>query len=69
MESVKKLTKITIILGLILFIGRFVYINVILPVPFKHELETCLANSQKLNDPLEVEIAEELCLSVYPHFN
>ncbi|HJO90025.1 MAG: hypothetical protein QGH85_00870 [Candidatus Pacebacteria bacterium] len=69
MESVKKLTKITIILVFIAFAGQFVYINIILPSPFRNELKTCINNSQKLNDSMAVKIAEELCFDVYPHFN
>ena len=69
MESVKKLTKITIILVFIAFAGQFVYINIILPSPFRNELKTCINNSQKLNDSMAVKIAEELCFDVYAHFN
>lgn len=67
MYNLKKLINITIILVSITFIGKFVYANVILPLPFRHELEICLKNSQKLKDPLAVDIAKELCLDVYPH--
>lgn len=67
MYNLKKLVKITIILVFITFIGKFIYISVILPLPFKHELEICIKNSQKLKDSLAVDIAKELCLDVYPH--
>ncbi|MFQ5662012.1 MAG: hypothetical protein ACE5F2_02045 [Candidatus Paceibacteria bacterium] len=69
MESVKRLFKITIVLIFIAFAGRFIYANIILPSPFRNELETCLNNSQKLNDSMAVKIAEQLCYDVYPHFN
>lgn len=69
MESIIKLAKITAVLVLVTFVGQFVYINIILPSPFRNELETCIKNSQHLDDPLMVEIAEGLCLDVYPHFN
>ncbi len=69
MSSLKKLIKIAIILILVAFTGQFVYVNIVLPMPFRHELETCLENSQRLTDPLALEIAEELCYDVYPHFN
>ena len=69
MESVKKLAKITIVLIFIAFAGRFVYINIILPIPFQNELETCLENSKRIDDPAAMKIAESLCLGVYPHFN
>lgn len=69
MKRVKRLIKITAILIIVAFAGRFVYINMVLPSPFQNELEICLENSKKLMDPLEVEIARELCLDVYPHFN
>lgn len=67
MYNLKKLVKITVILVFITFIGKFIYISVILPLPFKHELEICIKNSQKLKDSLAVDIAKELCLDVYPH--
>jgi hypothetical protein len=69
MESIIKLVKITAVLVFIAFVSQFVYINIILPSPFRHELEVCIENSQRLTDPLAVEIAEGLCLDVYPHFN
>ena len=69
MKSVKKLAKITIVLIFIAFASQFVYVNIILPSPFRNELETCLSNSQKLDDSMAVKIAEQLCLDVYPHFN
>ena len=69
MKSVKKLIKIAVLLTLVAFVFKFVYTNIILPSPFRHELEICLKNSQRLADPLAVEIAEGLCLDVYPHFN
>lgn len=67
MYNIKKLIKISIILILIAFIGKFIYVSIILPLPFKHELEICLKNSQKLTDPIAVDIAKGLCLDVYPH--
>lgn len=69
MESVKRLAKITIVLIFIAFASQFIYVNIILPSPFRNELETCINNSQKLSDSMAVKIAEELCLDVYPHFN
>ncbi len=69
MRKVKRLIKIAIILTFIAFAGRFVYANIILPSPFRNELETCFKNSEKLKDPMEVSIAKSLCLDVYPHFN
>jgi hypothetical protein len=69
MDSVKRLTKITIVLIFIAFAGRFIYVNIILPSPFRNELEICLNNSQKLEDSMTVKIAEDLCYAVYPHFN
>jgi hypothetical protein len=69
MKSVKRLIKIAIMLTLISFAGQFVYINIILPSSFSGQRERCLENSNKFNDPLEVEIAEKLCFEVYPHFN
>lgn len=69
MESIKKLAKVTVVLIVIAFAVKFVYANIILPSPFRHELEICIENSQRLNDPFAIEIAEGLCLDVYPHFN
>jgi len=69
MRKVRILIKIAVVLAFIAFAGRFVYANIIMPSPFKNELKVCLENSRKLNDPLAVEIAENLCLDVYPHFN
>lgn len=69
MESVKKLAKITIVLIFVAFIARFAYINIILPSPFRHELEICLENSEKIEDKAAMDIARNLCLDVYPHFN
>ncbi|MBT3282695.1 hypothetical protein HON59_02730 [bacterium] len=69
MESIIKLAKIAAVLILVTLVGQFVYINIILPSPFRNELKTCIENSQHLADPLAVEIAEGLCLDVYPHFN
>jgi len=69
MESIIKLAKIAAVLILVTLVGQFVYINIILPSPFRNELKICIENSQRLADPLAVEIAEGLCLDVYPHFN
>ncbi|MEK7589992.1 MAG: hypothetical protein AAB475_01940 [Patescibacteria group bacterium] len=68
MECVRRFIKITVVLIFVAFIFRFVYINII-PSPFRHELETCLENSQKLKDTLEIKIAKDPCLDIYPHFN
>jgi hypothetical protein len=69
MRKVERLIKITVVLIFVAFMFRLVYVKIIIPSPFRNELETCIENSKKLDDPLEIEIAEELCSSVYSGFN
>lgn len=55
-----------ITLFLILF-GRFIYYNIIIPWPFRHELRACLQAADILS-VTERDAARNTCFRTYPHF-
>jgi len=59
-----------VILGVTLvFVARFIYWNVVVPFPYRHELEACLEEARSLSTESEIDAAENICFRTYPHFN
>lgn len=55
----------TVFLGLF---GRFVYYNIIVPWPYRHELKACIEKADSLEGE-ERDIAQNICFRTHPHFN
>ena len=65
-------TKIVVgfIVAVVLFgIGRFTYVNIIVPLPYRDDLRACLKEARALDSKESSEEAENTCLRMYPHFN
>ncbi|HEX9608642.1 MAG TPA: hypothetical protein VGA06_00300 [Candidatus Paceibacterota bacterium] len=64
-------TKIVIglVIALVLFgTGRFIYQNIIVPWPYRDELNACLKDARALDSKTLSEAAENSCFQTYPHF-
>jgi len=48
---------------------NFIYINIIIPAPFRAELAACLDEARALTSETEIDSAENICFRTYPHFN
>jgi hypothetical protein len=63
-----------IILSFVVFavsagLGRFFYHNVIVPWPYRHELQECLDAAEILLTDQETDAARDVCFRTYPHVN
>ena len=47
----------------------FIINNVIIPWPYREELQACLKDARALVLQEEIEKAEDVCFQTYPHFN
>lgn len=58
--------------GVVIFLmlaGRFIYYNIIMPWPYRHELKACLSKANEKNIKQEIKAARNICFRTYPHFN
>ena len=71
LKKLKKHKFIAVIV-LIVFIylaAQFVYINIIVPWPYRQELKTCINKAKQFPTKSQVEEARYKCFRTYPHFN
>jgi hypothetical protein len=47
-------------------VGRFVFYNIVVPWPYRHELNACLEQARSAQDAMA---AKNQCFRTYPHFN
>jgi len=60
---------ISTILGLSIFFGgRFIYRNVIVPWPYRHELRACLDKAKQTETKDLEKYERNICFRTYPHF-
>ena len=50
------------------FAGSFVYNNIIVPWPYRHELRSCLDTAKEKQTKNEVEYARNICFRAYSPF-
>jgi len=66
--SNKKAIFLSLSVLFFLLLGQFIYYNVVVPWPYRHELKACLEKARFMENQLKIEKAENICFRTYPHF-
>lgn len=64
----KILFAILVVISLFL-LANFIYINIVVPWPYREALEACLSNSKNFSTEEQIKEARNICFRTYPHFN
>lgn len=69
MSKRKKIVLGLLAVAVLALASQFVYYNVIVPWPYRHELQACLEEANNQQNEQAVEEARDKCFRTYPHFN
>jgi len=50
-------------------VGMFIYNNIIVPWPYRHDLKACLEAAQTIENETFSAYERNICFRTYPHFN
>ena len=69
MNTAKRVVFGAIFAVFFMMFGVFVYGNIIIPWPYRHELKACLETARALPTQEEIDFEENKCFRTIPHFN
>lgn len=70
-KVVKTIVVVLVVLAVlsgIALAAKFVYHNVIVPGPYRHQLDNCLNQADSQPNPDTIDFARYKCFRTYPHF-